>query len=773
VKQKPPHVYHGKYGRDGRERHEVSFTAVDHPLTLEKPSRGHKPGDKVLGRTVQCCSSHEEAEGLCARIRQEYFPTKEGALDVITREKAHNFKTSITNRSLTTAMRFLDALHEKYKDVEVINMEKLVEKLTKFVEIRGFDPTRASSPRWNDAMKAWIRVVAEGDDVENRWTRKHRIASNPLLLERLTNHIFEGMNVDEVDPELFNNFLIGRAKLPDVTLPEYAPDEVVEGKVTHGKLVKPGVFKYRSTTGRLGQKNGRKKVKVGALVDYEGEYPFTFWTAQKLQTQFQSFKNWCAKSPRKWCTMVLRETGFTYLRVPEPVRAAICRDCVPIEAHAITMEWFFFAGWHRQRPVPGDATYAAFAWTQSYGGFRKWETRTGAAEDLQDYQASLQDWQGKVGSRVNVGLPIFLLGYRYLSLRGRWKKKNLSPDDRAIKVILYLAGWEIESERIKKTGDRFIAYCKKHNIAMPPRGNFGPFPHNGFRTLALTMHFKLFLEDYSTGIWGGTSKGMLDDWYKAANDLNKVRLTSAHGLKYWLDLPEPIRNWMKGNDRSDKTQTFYNLWGKEHNGRIVGLPRGHKLLGHLEPEEKVIIDGIDEAPLHNEVMIAAYRKKLELAKVDLAAEVENRELWLKLNPGEAIQHYPGDRQIHIVRSRLFYLQLKIDQLMGIPARADRTVSGYMSRLAAAKEEEEAEIAARDAWLTLNPASKAGDYPNFRQLNIIRGRRQYAEDKLEELSGKPVKLRRNFVDGRNDAHNQAMLNASLGVSPPSGETTPQR
>jgi len=70
MKQKPPHVYHGKYGRDGRERHEVSFTAIDHPLTLEKPSGGHKPGDKVLGRTVQCCSSYDEAEGLASRIKQ-------------------------------------------------------------------------------------------------------------------------------------------------------------------------------------------------------------------------------------------------------------------------------------------------------------------------------------------------------------------------------------------------------------------------------------------------------------------------------------------------------------------------------------------------------------------------------------------------------------------------------------------------------------------------------------------------------------------------------
>lgn len=92
----------------------------------------------------------------------------------------------------------------------------------------------------------------------------------------------------------------------------------------------------------------------------------------------------------------------------------------------------------------------------------------------------------------------------------------------------------------------------------------------------------------------------------------------------------------------------------------------------------------------------------------------------------------------------------------------------MSRLAAAKEEEVEEIAKREAWLTNHPESNAGDYPNARALNIIRGRRQYAEDKLEELSGKTVKLRRNFVDGRNDARNQAMIDASSEASLPSDE-----
>jgi hypothetical protein len=309
---------------------------------------------------------------------------------------------------------------------------------------------------------------------------------------------------------------------------------------------------------------------------------------------------------------------------------------------------------------------------------------------------------------------------------------------------------------------------------MPPRGNFGvPFPYNGFRTLALSMHFKLFLEDHTTGHWGGTSKTMLDNWYKAAKDLNKVQLTSAHGLKYWLDLPGPIRDWMKGNGRSRKTQLLYDLWGKEHNGRIVGLPRGHKLLGHLEPEDKVIIDAEGEAPVHNDVMIVAYTNRLKLAKAEEATEIANRDLWLKLNPSEAIKDYPGNRQLRLIRSHLFYYQQRIDELTGISSKVDRTLAGFMSRLVAAKEEEAAEIAKRDAWLKLHPTSNGFNYPNARELNIIRGRRQYAEDKIEELSGRPVKLRRKFSDGRNNEHNQAMLDASPEVSLPSDETRPER
>ncbi len=390
----------------------------------------------------------------------------------------------------------------------------------------------------------------------------------------------------------------------------------------------------------------------GQIEYYRGGFPLAESVVAEITKQFTIFINFCAQPYNGWCAPIPK--NFKHFAVhTEPLR-----ENMTLEQFEITLQWFFFYGTRHNIPVPGDATYAANIVLRAYGGPRKEEAGRSSVSDISAGRLTLNDKDKiKVNARATRMLPIFQFLEKFLrswkteaSPKGHWEDRNLHLSDETEDCILYLAGWECNNKRVIAQAQCFLKFCSEHGISIPRRGErdpkggkdefgfdkficWGPFPRNGFRHMALSMHYKLYFEEKVTAIWGGTSTGMLDDWYLSAFDILGHRFTLEDVKQYWLFIPDlkfiPTFNTLRA-------KLLSKGWGvKQANGITLGLPKGHRLDGEIDPEMQLMMEEIKAETGEVEInphTIAILSKKLKDHTATAARLTELQSEWSRKNP---------------------------------------------------------------------------------------------------------------------------------------------
>lgn len=508
---------------------------------------------------------------------------------------------------------------------------------------------------WLDAVDRWIEVGKNGNDY-------YKKLSKPALRTRqtfrhLTGAVFAGFQVNEVSVLAFMEWLKGRgAAIKDV----YAPQIVKSGTV-----VEPGFLKVLSASGEI--------------EFYLGGFPFSESIVDQMTGQFRSFISFCSQPWNGWCAPI--PSNFKRFVVHEKPQ----RENMTLDQFEGTLRWFFFYGLKGSVPMPGDATYAANIVMRSLGGPRKAEAYRSSGSNVSDGLLTLNDKEKiKVNARATRMVPLFQFLHNFLenwktetSPKGHWQDENLSLPEIAEDTILYLAGWESNNKQVIERAERYLKFCAEHAIAIPQRGqkdpaggkdefgfdkfiSWGPFPRNGFRHLALSMYYKLYFDPDATAIWGGTSDGMLDDWYLSAFDLLGHRFSLGDVKRYWLSIPD-LDFIPKLKDQRAKLIT--KGWGlKRASGSTLGLPPGHALDGFIEPELQVIMDEVKAETGQLEInpyTIEILSKKLEDQQAKAEKLIQERNEWSETNPNGNSTEFPGYnalkqslKMVQIYRARL-------------------------------------------------------------------------------------------------------------------------
>jgi hypothetical protein len=488
---------------------------------------------------------------------------------------------------------------------------------------------------WLEALDKWIKAAKVGDDY-------YRKASKSTVKARkgfrhLTGAVFAGCQVNEVAVLNFMEWAKGRGAAVEGL---YAPQVI-----KNGTIIEPGFLKVLSASGQI--------------EFYAGGFPLADSVVTEVTKQFTIFINFCAQPFNGWCSPIPKN----FKRFAQHIKPL--RENMTLDQFEIITRWFFFYGLKHNVPVPGDATFAANFVLRAFGGPRKAEAGRSSGSDVSAGRLTLNDKDKiKVNARAIRMMSIFQFLHGFLkswkteaSPKGHWEDRNTHLSEETEDCILYLAGFECNNKKVIDQAECFLKFCAEHRIAIPPRGQkdpdggkdefgfdefvcWGPFPPNGFRHLALSMHYKVYFEDKVTAVWGGTSSGMLDDWYLSTFDMLGHRFTLEDVKRYWLSIPDlefiPTFNTFRA-------KILAKGWGvKQANGITVGLPKGHKLDGEIDPELESIMEEIKAETGEVEInphTIAILTKKLEDQKAKEAQLAERQNEWSVNNPTSKITDF--------------------------------------------------------------------------------------------------------------------------------------
>lgn len=590
----------GKLVETGRILWYVKVTAKAKPLLIEK---GRKKGQYCLGEIREQWPSREEAADRKQRIDEFFFPTTAPcAVPPLTLEQQKNCALVLNGHCLS-----------KELGTDWGNEPDLILRMYDFCRRNKMPLIKKGAPLWVSALDAWIKSGEQGDETNTRLRADSRPGRK--MFKRLTGVVFKSFKPGEVAVDTFLNWVLGRIDLNGFV----APMRDDQGNVTD-----PGSL-------RILDKDGNE-------ADYEGELPFPYWVGENLQKQYSSFINWCSQYPRFWC----QPLRFKHIAKPRAVAEANTHQAMSIEQFKITLQWYYFAGWLGPNPDPGGATYAAYAVQNCFGGTRKTETKRGTGLHVTDGLLAVETRDGKCNPRVNKVLPVFLIHKKYLERRGLWEKENLNLNDSTRSVIHYLAGWDYEREETIIQAERFLRYCEEHGIKTPERGEgWGPYPANGMRDLALSMHIKLFFDQDQTSAWGGTSGVQLDNWYFCPTDILGHRFTLDDGREYWLHLTPCIIEAYKG-------KPWLAKWGTKNGEKTFGLPLGHMLEGHLGPEMQAALEELDagsETAAPNPLRVQTLEQRLTELQGNEKVLLDERAKWHEQNPDARLRESPNAKKL--------------------------------------------------------------------------------------------------------------------------------
>jgi hypothetical protein len=160
--------------------------------------------------------------------------------------------------------------------------------------------------------------------------------------------------------------------------------------------------------------------------------------------------------------------------------------------------------------------------------------------------------------------------------------------------------------------------------------------------MALSMYYKLYFDPKATAIWGGTSSGMLDDWYLSAYDMYAHRFTLTDVKRYWLFILE-LDCIPKLKILRDRLMA--KGWGTKHkSGITIGLPPGHALDGFIDPEVQAILEDVKAITGQIEInphTIDVLSDKLEAQEAKVAKLKEQQDEWHANNPMGKAHDFPA------------------------------------------------------------------------------------------------------------------------------------
>ena len=551
----------------------------------------------------------------------------------------------------------------------------LILRMYEFCKRLGVNLGKGSkSKRWIDACEAWIKAGAKGDDYYKAIQDVSVDARKNF--RRYTGIVFGQYDVDQVPVLEFMNFLKGRGAEKTGFKPP-----VIDAKEN---LIEPGHVMVESTPKR--DKDG-DIIEPGKPVYYTGQFPFTESIVGVLTRQFSCFINFCAQPYNGWCDPMPR--NFKHFARHNIAR----RQNMTIEQFERTLTWYFFYGTNGSHLIPGGATYAASAVMKFFGGLRKEEVERSSGSNINDGYLTLVDDPDEVKTKANPFstemMPVFYALQGFLDSwkspdcpKGHWQKDNLRPRDTTEDCIQYLAGWSTGNQAAMAQAENFLKSCEEHDIEIPARGNqvvnpdgtttwesWGiPFPANGFRHLALSLHYKLFFDEVETGKWGGTSDNMLEDFYVSGFDLAGHYFTLQDVKRFWLFIPEVSgsttgQNLMP-NLKKLRDKLIADGWGlKQDNGNTYGLPEGHKLDGHLDPSLVAALEEVKKESDQLEInpnTIAILRKRIDDCRSKEENLIDARALWNDENPGKPSSDFPDAEVLHYLRGRIAILRKHLE-----------------------------------------------------------------------------------------------------------------
>lgn len=189
-----------------------------------------------------------------------------------------------------------------------------------------------------------------------------------------------------------------------------------------------------------------------------------------------------------------------------------------------------------------------------------------------------------------------------LKAAGLYNHQNLRPNAHHRAVIHVLAGFTTNAKQILKKVERERKRLAQLGLVLPEYNWGMPFPKNGLRRTALSMHYKLFGSEARTKEWAGNGD-VFRPYYKRL-------VTKAQAREYWVMLSSHLKQA----------------------GVQVNLPEGHDLDSALTSEVTTAAAAAGEAMKGAMAKLAEAKAKAEAARpAELKARqaVYNKRAYLK------------------------------------------------------------------------------------------------------------------------------------------------
>lgn len=207
--------------------------------------------------------------------------------------------------------------------------------------------------------------------------------------------------------------------------------------------------------------------------------------------------------------------------------------------------------------VAFDGRFAGFYSHGMFGGSRIKETKrmgTDGFDPEDGVQVIAKQADKKDQGRESQLLDNLIVIIESLKAAGLYTNANLRPNHNQRAAIHILAGFTSNSKQAHLRAQRERKRLAKLGIELPQYSWGVPFPKNGLRRTALSMHFKLFGDEAMTEKWAGNGD-VFRPYYKRL-------VTKAQAREYWVMLPSHL----------------------QAAGVKVNLPPGHKLDSAMTPE---------------------------------------------------------------------------------------------------------------------------------------------------------------------------------------------
>jgi hypothetical protein len=288
-----------------------------------------------------------------------------------------------------------------------------------------------------------------------------------------------------------------------------------------------------------------------------------------------------------------------------------------------------------------DGKYAAFYVLGLFGGARVTEIARIAPSDfhLDDGILSIPASASKTRARTSEVTKNLIVMVQALIAKGMFEEENLKPSATQRMIIQILAGFSHNFPRITAFANRARMKILRKGLPLTSERWNMPWPRNGLRRTALSMHFQLFGDVQRTTRWGGNSPGIFKKYYE--------RLCSKAGAaEYWVMLPAVLAR----------------------EGIAVGLPEGHKL-------DPVIDKELKEATAK---VTAVVQRQIIQANADEEAEAKAkaRAYWLKVREKKNAQYrarYWEKKQARMAQTRQNVIHVDSSSGNSTPAAGNREV----------------------------------------------------------------------------------------------------